>query len=248
MAYSKSWASNLKQAFRRRESSDTSNDFSPGDLAPPRPFHVRHGSSNSVESIESAGSGSGDGRESPPLITQPGPGLKPKGYTFFSPWDGRCEFRTGNGGRSVKCRHKLHSDDGAFNPLVMTQAIRDGQAFGRSRNGSVSAAVTGSKPVSELRYNLPSADLFGSPKKESHHHFHGRFHKLLNLDDGSSDEDDEAPMDLRLGREKAGGGNRGKRAKLGKLIIHDEGLKMLDLVVAANIGVWWTTWGENVLR
>jgi hypothetical protein len=46
-------------------------------------------------------------------------------------------------------------------------------------------------------------------------------------------------MDLSLARERAGGGMRGTSAKLGKLIIEDEGLKMLDLVVAACMGVWW---------
>ncbi|TAQ84715.1 hypothetical protein B7494_g6950 [Chlorociboria aeruginascens] len=53
---------------------------------------------------------------------------------------------------------------------------------------------------------------------------------------------EEDRLDLSLGQEKAGGGNRGKRAKLGKLIIHDEGFKMLDLIVAANVGVWWSVW------
>jgi hypothetical protein len=56
----------------------------------------------------------------------------------------------------------------------------------------------------------------------------------------SPTEEDDERLDLSIGREKAGGGNRGKRAKLGKLIIHDEGFKMLDLVVAANMGVWWS--------
>ena len=243
MAYSKSFASNLKHAFRRRGSSVNSNDSSHDELAPPRPFRPGHASSHSVASIESTGSMEMDERDPQALITQPGPGMKPRGYVFMSPWDGRCEFQTGNGGKSLKCRHKLPSHDDAFNPLVLTQALRDGQAFNRARNGSVSAAVTGSKPVSELRFNLPSVGLFGPSKKDGNRHFHDRFHKLLNLEDESSDEEEEdAPMDLSLGREKAGGGNRGKRAKLGKLIIHDEGLKMLDLVVAANIGVWWTTW------
>jgi hypothetical protein len=54
--------------------------------------------------------------------------------------------------------------------------------------------------------------------------------------------DEEPRLDLSIGQEKAGGGNRGKRAKLGKLVIHHEGFKMLDLVVAANIGVWWSVW------
>jgi hypothetical protein len=59
--------------------------------------------------------------------------------------------------------------------------------------------------------------------------------------------DDDPHLDLSIGQEKAGGGNRGKRAKLGKLIIHDEGFKMLDLVVAVNIGVWWSVW-ESVVH
>ncbi|KAL9099226.1 MAG: hypothetical protein Q9187_009528, partial [Circinaria calcarea] len=47
-----------------------------------------------------------------------------------------------------------------------------------------------------------------------------------------------------LGSEHAGGGLGGKQAKLGKLIIEDEGLKMLDLLVAANMGVWWGVYGR----
>jgi hypothetical protein len=106
--------------------------------------------------------------------------------------------------------------------------------------------------LSELRFNLPGGDRF---KKTAHHgdatDFHGRLDKLLSLgnreeDSGDDDSDDDIKaFYLSLGREKAGGGNRGKRAKLGKLIIHDEGLKMLDLVVAANMGVWWGTWEKS---
>lgn len=58
----------------------------------------------------------------------------------------------------------------------------------------------------------------------------------------SDDRDGDDRLDLSIGREKAGGGNRGKRAKLGKLIIHDEGFKMLDLAVAANMAIWWSVW------
>lgn len=52
-------------------------------------------------------------------------------------------------------------------------------------------------------------------------------------------DSDEDRLDLSLAREPAGGGMRGKSAKLGKLIIEDEGIKMLDLVVAACMAVWW---------
>lgn len=54
--------------------------------------------------------------------------------------------------------------------------------------------------------------------------------------------EDDHHFDLSLGQEKAGGGNRGKRAKLGKLIIHDEGFKFLDLLIASNMAVWWSVW------
>lgn len=57
--------------------------------------------------------------------------------------------------------------------------------------------------------------------------------------------EDESRLDLSIGQEKAGGGNRGKNAKLGKLVIYDEGFKMLDLIVAANMGVWWSVWGSD---
>ncbi|KAJ5082835.1 hypothetical protein N7532_011878 [Penicillium argentinense] len=55
---------------------------------------------------------------------------------------------------------------------------------------------------------------------------------------GGADSDEDR-LDLSLARELAGGGMRGKSAKLGKLIIEDEGFKMLDLVVAACMAVWW---------
>lgn len=46
-------------------------------------------------------------------------------------------------------------------------------------------------------------------------------------------------LDLSLGQEFAGGGFGGKQAKLGKMILEDEGLKMMDLLVAANMALWW---------
>ena len=46
-------------------------------------------------------------------------------------------------------------------------------------------------------------------------------------------------LDLSLGRELAGGGLRGRDTKLGKVILKNEGLEMLDLLVAANMSLWW---------
>jgi hypothetical protein len=52
-------------------------------------------------------------------------------------------------------------------------------------------------------------------------------------------------LDLSLAQEFAGGGFGGKQAKLGKIILEDEGLKMIDLLVAANLGLWWRAYEKT---
>ncbi|KAK6592569.1 hypothetical protein H4I96_11800 [Botrytis cinerea] len=265
------WASSWNQTFKqhRRAISDFSTN------------HSRNNSGSSEGPQESDPENrSADGSEN----------SRAKGYTFLSPWGGTCTFSTGGAGRSLRCLHKLPAPVSA------------------DSTASSSSSVT----VSELRFNLPSSDLFdrekmdlaaaqvksGSNKlsrklgsfrkrlsKSSPHHPsetqpHQTSHAIPYASNGedlshlpprpssisSSFEEDSPPLtqrlnnfldeltisndnddrlDLSIGQEKAGGGNRGKRAKLGKLIIHDEGLKMLDLIIAANIGVWWTVWNPN---
>ncbi|KAI9788610.1 MAG: hypothetical protein M1816_006756 [Peltula sp. TS41687] len=167
-----------------------------------------------------------------------------KGYTFLSPWDGTCEFFTGASGRSLKCKHTIVS--------------------------TTSSGASQSANVSELRFSLPpilsfssSASSFPNPgivttggNKENNnnnddhessttsHNFRKRLSTqmvapVLNLVNENAHR-----LDLSLGQEKAGGGNRGKKAKLGKLIVGDEGLKMLDLIVAANMGIWWRAYDK----
>jgi NADH dehydrogenase (ubiquinone) Fe-S protein 8 len=266
MSYGQSWKTNFKKAFHIRDRPSTpqkAGSISPVDLALPRPHHARQGSASTIGSVESDAGGL-----SPTVITQPGPGLKPKGYVFLSPWDGRCEFRTSTNGRSLKCRHVLGPANAKIDARDLAHNLRDAQAMGRSRGDELSAAMVGAKPVSELRFNIPgtgrgrgsgsgSSTAGGNGNGNAEGGREGRlaeqFGRLLHRESHSSDEeeddglgyDEDIPMDLSLGREHAGGGNNGKRAKLGKLIIHDEGLKMLDLVVAANIGVWWVTWGRT---
>ncbi|KAK5682314.1 hypothetical protein LTS10_005440 [Elasticomyces elasticus] len=143
-----------------------------------------------------------------------------KCYTFTSPWDGRCEFATGVTGKSLKCWHTLPSHQG----------------------GSVTQ-------VSELRFNLPTSFKSApTPAAEKRSSYFSRHARQLSTD-GSGDGDgvdgsvvvlkEDGRRDLELGREKAGGGFGGKQAKLGKLIVEVEGVRMLDLVVAANVGLWW---------
>ncbi|KAI9717377.1 MAG: hypothetical protein M1812_004729 [Candelaria pacifica] len=173
---------------------------------------------------------------------------KARGYVFLSPWGGRCEFATGRGGRTIKCKHTLPAT-----------------SSGTSQSSSAS--------VSELRFNLPSSvapaistNRASTPiatskeaKRSSLFRKHASSERSPRPPSGfkrasqSPDErdlrDDPDILDLSLGQENAGGGFGGKKAKLGKLIIDGEGLKMLDLVVAANMGIWWKAYqrvqGDN---
>ncbi|KAI9680798.1 MAG: hypothetical protein M1817_004238 [Caeruleum heppii] len=176
---------------------------------------------------------------------------KPRKYFFLSPWEGRCEFTSSGGGRTMTCKHSL--------PIS-------------NQISSWESAVT----ISELRFNLPQAiinsaslsslspsysldstrskrsSLFASSCASSSST--STLRSILNPHLTSQSSQSSSPLDSHppvthpslpgphLGREKAGGGNRGKRAKLGKLIVHDEGLRMLDLLVAVNLGVWWRAW------
>ena len=155
---------------------------------------------------------------------------------FDSLWGGRCSFSSGVTGRSLKCKHML----------------RPGQ---RLQN------------LSELRFNLPSSAALGPTAKRpaliagsseskrssfftNHKRQHSSSSTLVNRDnacDGPAKlEDRMGRLDLSLGQELAGGGFGGKQAKLGKLIIEPEGLKMLDLVVAANMAAWWRIYEKFV--
>ena len=66
-----------------------------------------------------------------------------KGYMLQSPWNGLCEFTTGIAGRSLKCKHSYASTNPTLRPGVI------------------------SEPVSELRFNLPSSKVLGTPAAKS---------------------------------------------------------------------------------
>ena len=158
-----------------------------------------------------------------------------KAHTIRSPW-GVCEFTTGVAGRSFKCKHSYTSSDARFGPGMH------------------------SAQVSELRFNLPSSKTLGStgsksvmpgrPReaKRSSLFLHQRrqrssssleAHNPHEIGHFAPKVELEERLDLSLGQEHAGGGFGGKHAKLGKLIIEKEGLQMLDLIVAANMALWW---------
>lgn len=217
MFYSKSWATNFREKLNQMEK--------------------KH--NNRTRKLSNDSTGSTDSAEGPSTsIGVPIPGMKPRGYIFTSPWDTRCEFRTGDGGRSLRLIHILgDSVPPTFN----------GQEDGESHHPS-------SVVLSELRFNLPNTDLFHSTHDKNLANVQNQlgnlskfFQKRTGHGQYEDDEDDDpaSPFDLSLGRENAGGGSRGTRVKMGKLIIYHDGLKMLDLVVAANMGVWWKSWEKN---
>ena len=95
---------------------------------------------------------------------------------------------------------------------------------------------------------LPRPQSRGRPKSAPSSPLHAPSSYLAHEGSWTGDSDTgerDVGADLSLGREKAGGGRAGGRAKLGKLIVFGEGIKMLDLVVAGNMGVWWEGWGER---
>lgn len=112
--------------------------------------------------------------------------------------------------------------------------------------------------VSELRFNLPKIVKTPSPRPEESSKRSSFFHRGrhsrnsssvdVNREDGmESVRNSLNRLDLTLGQEYAGGGMGGKQAKLGKLIIEDEGLKMMDLLVAANLALWWRAYEKTSL-
>ena len=149
-----------------------------------------------------------------------------QGYSFESPWHGTCEFSTGAAGTSLKCRHHL--------PGLPTSGAE----------------------VSELRFNLPvrrplaaTAPTARAVKRSSYFsRSDGRRPVFSSVDEATPTmviDDETGRIDLSLGQERAGGGFGGRQAKLGKLIVWPEGLKMLDLLVAANVGLWWRAYEKE---
>ena len=163
-------------------------------------------------------------------------------FRFTSPWKGDCVFSTAVDGRSWRCRHTLQSNvRGEEDPGKDVAQIR----FNLPWRNTLHAGITNEAISSTAKHASTSQQAVGRALRKTKH----KSLTISSLDSAStqrtgrdgdeSDDNDGSRLDLSLGREKAGGGFQGKSAKLGKLIIHDEGLKMCDLVVAASLGVFW---------
>ncbi|OAA73701.1 hypothetical protein ISF_00602 [Cordyceps fumosorosea ARSEF 2679] len=193
-----------------------------------------------IQGMGSRGRSDSDSSQELGASGQPGPDMTRRGYTFTSPWNGQCNFRTGASGGTVRCYHTPH---------VLNNSLA--QVCGQSPEGQGGdAAPPPSYCMSELRFDLPiveklmdqeaTKNLLSKLRWPAADHQHDDATLLSHYDDTAPLA--VSPPDVNLGAEQAGGGTRGNRAKLGKLIIYDEGQKMLDLTVAANIGIWWGAW------
>ncbi|KIW10902.1 hypothetical protein PV08_10201 [Exophiala spinifera] len=178
-------------------------------------------------------------------------------YSFNSPWQGTCSFTNGLDGKSLRCRHVLPTMNSSMIPAPVDVAeLRLNLAWsilGAKDTNKQTVDVTqlpvhtsvGRPPVpkNKEQWRRSIQVLTHKAKTQlSHSDRSGEFPTLAQTKRDSILEErssDNGRMNLDLGREKAGGGFKGHSAKLGKLIIQDEGLKMCDLVVAACMGVWW---------
>lgn len=175
---------------------------------------------------------------------------------FTSPWRGRCFFTTGLDGRCLKCRHVLpmatSTDETSseivcelrFNLPWLRMRKKNNQRQGDAEHNPSTRSVPSSAEAKEVfrrsvqRLRSGSGTKMFSEDEKLQREFE-------NIKSRTNAADQEQRLDLSLGQEKAGGGFRGSSAKLGKLIIENEGLKFADLVVGACMSIWWTHYSSG---
>jgi hypothetical protein len=230
----------------------------PSASRPPKRSH-RHQRSSSSESFPFSPS-------NPTVPTSPSGNAC---LSFSSPWQGICTFITGMDGRSLKCRHELppgNCEQGQSPVLAAELRFNLPWSALRSRDANASRPACARRPnslallgedakhsfkkgVARVRQEIGSTssdtDIRTSLSTPAAH----QTSSSPSIAHEDSDSSSSGRLDLKLGQERAGGGRKGKSAKLGKLVLRDEGLKMADLVVAACMGVWWDVyWGKGDTR
>ncbi|RPB25541.1 hypothetical protein L211DRAFT_87801 [Terfezia boudieri ATCC MYA-4762] len=79
--------------------------------------------------------------------------------------------------------------------------------------------------VSAVEFKLPSSGVF-------HHRSRSASPSISTS---------QSPEGLGMD-EGAGGGGYGGKAKMGTIVVHNVGMEMLDLVISANVGLFWRKW------
>ena len=151
-----------------------------------------------------------------------------KHLAFQTPWRSTCKFVSGIAERSFKCKHLSTTTE---NPVTLSEL--------RFNLPSSQALRSNSRVPQMVQQDSSRLSLISSKHRRS---WEGSQTRPASV----PDEEHEARMDLSLGQEHAGGGFGGKQAKLGKLVIEPEGCQMLDLLVAANIAVWWKIYDRSI--
>lgn len=174
---------------------------------------------------------------------------------FTSPWQGQCYFTTGLDGRSLRCRHALptaSSTGEALSETVCELRFNLPWLRVRKRNQTQSEGENNPPTLSAPR-SAETKEVFrrgvqrlrsgsGSKMLSEDQRLQMDFEKIKSR---SNAADQQHRLDLSLGQEKAGGGFRGSSAKLGKLILENEGLKFADLAVGACMSIWWTHYSSS---
>ncbi|OAL31033.1 hypothetical protein AYO20_08454 [Fonsecaea nubica] len=179
----------------------------------------------------------------------PSTSRRPKqAYAFISPWQGMCAFGNGLDGKSLRCRHFLPGTNPSMPGVSADVAeLRFNLPWASLRLKDPNKKQA--NHISDWSHDTSNTRPETSSNKEvwrrSFQTLTHRARKQLSISESNDDfaqvdmPNEQPRLSLDLGREKAGGGFKGHSAKLGKLIINDEGLKMCDLVVGACMGVWW---------
>lgn len=174
-------------------------------------------------------------------------------YTFTSLWNGTCTFVASIDGRSLKCKHTIPGPPSAKPPPAVTVAeIRFNIPFPlEQHHGPPSPTKTALNQLRTKGARTSISELINSGVQKMQHVRHrsrdsqqGDSRPRSRGDSGEESAAEEDNDRFALARERGGGGMHGRDVKLGKLVIEDEGIKMMDLVVAACMGVWWRSWPQ----
>lgn len=176
-------------------------------------------------------------------------------YTFTSPWNGTCTFVASIDGRSIKCKHTIPGPPSTKPPPAVTVAeIRFNIPFPLEQHHSPpSPTKTGLSQLRNKGARTSITELINSGVQKVQHVRHrsrdsqqgdSRPQSRRGSGESAEEEINDRRESFALARERGGGGMDGKDVKLGKLVIDDEGIKMMDLVVAACMGVWWRSWPQ----
>ncbi|KAF8465940.1 hypothetical protein BDZ91DRAFT_725988 [Kalaharituber pfeilii] len=163
---------------------------------------------------------------------------------------GKEELQTGGEGNGEKKeRWKGYTFDGLWGPGNVGTGEKEGTCrFKEAAGGKIlkckyypyNANPRSGSSEAEQSY-LASAMEFKLPPSSTFHLHHGRGRSPSPSDNSESMGTDEGSV---------GSGGPGEMAKMATFVVHNAGMEMLDLLVAANVALFWRKWegwvGERV--